>query len=189
MAEFGELAESWRHTDSRIETAINFYLTVGAIVLPGLGLLYQALQSIQLFILVSVPVAMVLFIFGFFLTQRITSADIRKEDYGLAMRMIRRYFVDQDPRIKSYIYMPIGLAAETLEDVSRQRNPYFHRRIMFAINAFNSFLVGLVFSGLIWLTFAHMLLPWGLVLIGIVFSLCTFAILQWLYRRRISLGK
>jgi hypothetical protein len=186
LAEFSELAQDWRHTDSRIETAINFYLTVGAVTLPGLGLLYQALPNVRLFIIVSVSVAVALFIFGFFLTRRITSADIYKCEYRLGMRMIRRYFTDHDSEISHYIYLPVASSIDSPEEIAKQRRPYFHQQLVLAINTFNSFIVGICAASLIWLVFGNILQPIGIALISLGLSVSSFMILFWLYKRKIK---
>lgn len=186
LAEFSELAQDWRYTDSRIETAINFYLTVGAVVLTGLGLLYQALQSVRLFILASVPLAIVLLVFGAFLTGRITSADFKKGDYRLGMSMIRRYFADRDVEASRYIYRSIASSIDDSESIAKQRRPHFHRHLILAINAFNSLIVGISSASIIWFVFGSVLLPIGIAFISLGLSAVSWFILSWLLKRRIE---
>jgi hypothetical protein len=186
LAEYSELAQDWRHTDSRIETAINFYITVGAVVLTGLGILYQALQSVQLFILASVPVAVVLFVFGVFLTLRITSADLKKGEYRLGMRIIRRYFADREAEDSRYMYRPVASSINGPEDIAKQRSPHFHERVVLAINTFNSFIVGVCSASLIWLVFGNVLLPIGIALISLGLSAVSLILLSWFLKRRIT---
>lgn len=186
LTEYNELGEFWKHTDARIETGINIYLTVCGFAFPGLGLLYQAIQSIQLFVLASIPVAMAIFILGFVLVQRITSADFNKSEYKLGMQIIRRYFADKDPEITPYLYMPIALSVESHHEIKKHWSPYFHKNLAFAINSFNSLLAGAVFGCLTWLVFNNSLATISIVLMSFGFSFITFSILNWLYRRKIN---
>ncbi|MBD3309537.1 hypothetical protein GF348_24370 [candidate division KSB3 bacterium] len=151
LTEFSEMGEFWRHTDSRIETAINFYLTVGAAALPGTVILYEAVADLRLFVIALLPIMGALFIFGFFLVRRITSADIKKAEYLLSLNLVRRYFVDHSPKVARYLYMPLAQPSESSDGMTKQVGPVFHRRIAFVVNTANSVLAGTAFSGLLWL--------------------------------------
>lgn len=186
LAEFSELAEAWRHTDARIESAINIYLTISASTFPALGLLYQAFQSIQLFLLVSIPILINLFVFGFLFTQRVTSTDITKAEYILGMQMIRRYFIDHDSEISSYLILPVALSAKNDQEIKKQKRPYFHKQLIFAVIAFNSLLVGTIIGSLTWLLFSNTLLPISIALISFVFAVSTLVILSRHYQRRVK---
>jgi hypothetical protein len=153
---------------------------------PGLGLLYQAIPNIQTFILASAPVAMAMFIFGVFLVERVTSTDFNKSEYKLGMQIIRRYFVENDPELAPYLYMPVALSVEMEQKLKKQRYPYFHKHIVFAIHSFNSLLAGLVAGCLIWLVFGNVLKLIYIFLISTGFFVVTFLVLIWLYQRRIK---
>jgi hypothetical protein len=183
LAEFSEMGKFWRHTDSRIETAINFYLTVGAVTLPGIVVLYQAIADIRLFILALLPITGALLIFGFFLVRRIMSADVKKAEYLISLNLIRRYFVDQSPQIAQYLYMPLAQPSDSLEAKVKQLSPYFHRRIALVVNSANSILAGITLSGLLWLVAGQVLSMVVVALMGIGVGIVTLIIQTWLYRR------
>jgi hypothetical protein len=187
LAEFSELGENWKHTDSRIETAINFYITLGAIVLPGLVLLYQAMKDARLFVMASLPVAGALFVAGHFLALRITESDKRKAEYRFAMQLIRRYFVDRDVEIAPYLYMPSSEPLKSEEDRLRlKRIPvHFHRQLVLTVNVLNSFLIGISIVGLVWLIFGNVLMPIGIAAFGVAISVLSLVVLNWLYHKRI----
>lgn len=173
LTEFSELAEAWRHTDARIESAINIYLTIAASTFPALGLLYQAFQSLRLFILISIPVLITLFVFGFLFTQRVTSTDIIKAEYILGMKMIRRYFIDHDAEISAYIFLPVASPAKDHQEREKQKHPSFHKQLIYAVIVFNSLLVGAIVGSLAWLIFVNIfitsLISFGCIIVALVF--------------------
>ena len=186
LAEFNEMGEFWRHTDSRIETAINFYLTVGAVAFPGIIILYEAITDIRLFIVALLPIIGTLFTFGFLLVRRITSADIRKAEYLLSLNLIRRYFVDHNPQVAQYLYMPLAQPSDSSDAKPKQLNPYFHRQIVFIVDSANSILAGAFFSGLSWLAVGHLVLPILIISVGVGVGIVAFFVQTWLYHRIIS---
>lgn len=186
LAEFNELAEAWRHTDARIDSAINIYLSVVASTFPALGLLYQAFQSIQLFILVSVPMLIILFVFGFMFMQRVTSTDITKAEYILGMQTIRRYFVDQDAEISSYLILPVASPSKNKQELDNQKHPYFHKQLIFAVIIFNSILIGTIIGSLIWLVFSDVLTIANIALISFGFIVGILIVLSRHYSKRVK---
>lgn len=186
LAEFNEMGEFWRHTDSRIETAINFYLTVGAVAFPGVIILYEAITDIRLFIVALLPIIGTLFAFGFLLVGRITSADIKKAEYLLSLNLIRRYFVDHNPQVAQYLYMPLAQPSDSSDAKPKQLNPYFHRQIVFIVDSANSVLAGIAFSCLFWLVVGHLVSTVIIISVGVGAGVVVFFIQALLYRRIIS---
>jgi hypothetical protein len=186
LAEFNETAEDWRHTDTRIETAINFYLTIVAIVLPSLIVLYQTIQNPTVFVLAAIPINGFLFIVGFFLTRRITSASILKSQYRSASQLIRRYFVDLAPELTTYIQFPVARPLGSTEKQSIPIRTALYHRVILAVNAANSVLAGASAAGLTWLLAGTLFSAVEIVGIGLATTVLSFFFLHWLFIRRIA---
>jgi len=185
LVEFSEIGQFWRHTDSRIETTINYYITVGAVVLPGVVLLYQAISDTRLFILATLPIIGALIIIGLFLVARVTNSDILKAEYILSLNLIRRYFVDNNLKIAPYLYLPIAEPSTNLEVIRRQLLPYFHHRIILVVNCANSILFGLMVCGFLWLVASQFLSFRILITVAFIISVVSLATLTWFSRKAI----
>jgi len=177
LTEFTVLSEAWRHTDSRIDSSMNFYLTFGAVVLPVLVLLYQAISDIRMMVLASLPIAAALILLGIYLESRVTSTDKTKAGYVLGMQLIRRYYVDRYPHIGSYLYLPKAEPPLKGMDEARQALTYYDSGLALVLAIVNSTLVGAIVTGTIWLSIGQPVAAWE-VLLGViagVVSLITFA--------------
>jgi hypothetical protein len=183
LTEFQEMGQFWRHTDARIEAAINFYLTIVAVFIPGIFLLYQQVVDLSLFVLMSIPLCTALIVVGYFLTRRITSSDILKAKYIFSMNLIRGYFVDNFPHIAQNLHMPISLPSN--EDNSNRLKPIFHGLIVTVSNLINSALFGFVVSGIAWLLFAKTLSLAQIILVGSIGILICYILLTWHYNKLI----
>jgi hypothetical protein len=151
LAEFREATQLWRHTDSRIETATNFYLTIGAITLPGSILLFKQLENHRDFVASMMPIVTLLALAGVLLVNRINSADLRKGDYELCRSLVMRYFVDQDDRLADYLLFPLAEPGPDLSKKVAQLRPYFHSSLTSIINVFTALLLSSIPSACLWL--------------------------------------
>jgi hypothetical protein len=106
LDEFGELGEFWRHADSRVENALNLYLTSGTIVVSAIVLLGQRSGDLDVFLTAAIFVAVALAAAGIVLARRIVGADIIKAEYIYALELIRRFFVDNAAQITPYLVLP-----------------------------------------------------------------------------------
>jgi hypothetical protein len=151
LAELSETGEFWRHTDGRIESAINFYITVAAVVLPASVLIYQSISDIATFILLALLLGILLIIMGIFLIARISNAEIRKSQYILSIQLIRSYFVNRDPEIAQYLLFPAAIPSYDQTEKENQLEPFIQRRLVIIINALNSLMIGACIYALLWL--------------------------------------
>lgn len=151
LAELSEIGEFWRHTDGRIESAINFYITVVAVVLPASVLVYQSISDIGTFILLALLLGILLIIMGIFLIARISNAEIRKSQYILSIQLIRSYFVNRDPEISQYLLFPTAIPSYDQTEKENQLEPFIQRRLVITINALNSLIIGACIYALLWL--------------------------------------
>jgi len=184
ISEYSQLGELWKHTDSRIDTTINFYITICAIVVPGSVLIFQVVKDINIFILTMLPVALIFFAAGIFFTENITLTDVHKSQYVLAQQLIRRYFVDNEPGISKYVYMEMATPSDDLEEKLIQLHPYFHKTIILSVNVINSLLIGIIISSIIWLLAPTNL--YILVLVGLFLALLSISLLTIRYNRKIA---
>lgn len=152
MAEFDQLGEFWRHTDSRIDSAINFYLTTFAIVASGSLLLFQSISDTRAFVAGMIPVGSVLLLMGVFLSSRINSTRHIKHEYTLGLNRIRRFFVDNDPNLAKYTVLPVAnIPGEPIPTgrVIRQGTVW---RFLSILHAVNSLIAGGIIFAVLWLT-------------------------------------
>jgi hypothetical protein len=138
-------------SDGRIESAINFYITIAAIVLPASVLIYQSISDIGTFILLALLLGILLIIMGIFLVVRISNAEVRKSQYILSIQLIRRYFVNRDPEISQYLLFPTAKPSYSRNEKEKQLEPYIQRRLVITINALNSLIIGACIYALLWL--------------------------------------
>ncbi len=183
LTEFQEMGQFWRHTDARIEAAINFYLTIVAVFIPGIFLLYQQVVDLNLFVLMSIPICTALIVVGYFLSRRITSSDILKAKYIFSMNLIRGYFAGNFPHIAKNLHMPISFPSD--EKDSNTLKPIFHRLIVTVSNLINSVQFGLLVSGVAWLLFAKIISLAQIVLVGSSGIMICFVLLTWHYNKLI----
>jgi hypothetical protein len=185
LAEFHEMGETWRHTDSRIETAINFYLTILAATLPATILLYQVISDFKLFVFSIIPVIGVVYAIGLLLANRIANTSIRKAEYQLAVNLIRRYYVDHDPLLANYVYFPLAQPGTNFEEKAKQLRINLHQ-LIYVIIGINSLLTSLAICGLIWLGASGVILTQLMILIGIVVFFMSVMLLRWRYQKNIK---
>jgi hypothetical protein len=154
LAEFNELGQFWRHTDSRLESGLNLYLTASAVIISAIVFFSPRVTDIRLFVIVVVLIALSLFIVGFFLSERIVSSRIIKREYIHALNLIRRFFVDRDAGITPYLFLPFADSpvdtprshAEALASLVPAQGGFF-----FVINVWNGLLLGFSTSACVWL--------------------------------------
>ncbi|HEC87220.1 MAG TPA: hypothetical protein ENI49_05070 [Thermoplasmatales archaeon] len=152
LAEFNELGEFWRHTDSRLENSLNLYLTGSAVVVSAIVFLSQQIADVRLLLLVAIFVSLALFIIGVILARRILGTALIKAEYIHALNLIRRFFVDKDAGITPYLFLPF---ADSPADSSKSSGKTFRPRIpanlLVAIHVWNGLLLGFSVSVCVWL--------------------------------------
>jgi hypothetical protein len=146
LAEYSLLGELWRHTDARIETAVNFYLTTGAILGPATLLVYQAFSEIRLFLVASILVCIALIVMGLLISTRIVRAYQIKRRYAHGLSLIRRYFVDIEPKLEGYIHLPVAGLPE-----SNRTRASLLPRLVIAVRLINSLALGWILAATTWL--------------------------------------
>lgn len=187
LEEFQQLAESWRHTDRRIDSTINYYITILSLLVPATILFYKELTNTNLVYIYGISVSSTLIIFGHLVWNRITATDIRKSEYILGMQMIRAYFVNQKNDIANYLIFPIAKPAITQFDKFRQLKPYFHRNLVIPIIIVNSLLAGGLFSMIWGLLRIEFRTTFNTVLIGIIIFLFALIYQFHAYRKKLKI--
>lgn len=181
LAEFSEVANFWRHTDSRLESALGLYFTASGLISSGLALAYQQIANTRMILLITICVVMPLLIGGIILTMRIINTSIRKEHYSRALNLIRKYFADRDTSIRSYLYMPYN---EVLP-----RKLWGPQRVLTyivtAMSIWIGVLHGTVCSAIIWLAFPYLNLS-KVLIFGSLVSIFAASIMFYLVFKRLS---
>jgi hypothetical protein len=186
LAEFSEMNATWKHTDARIETAINFYLTVLVAGLPAAALLYQAIPDIQVLAFVLILMVATVFTIGLLLANRIAIAGIRKAEYQLSINLVRRYFLDHNSDLAKYVYFPAADPSVAIEDKTKQLKVHLHQMI-YVVIVVNSLLVSLVIGWGLWLATSDRALAPGFGIISAIsFLVCVF-LLRGYYRKMIRI--
>jgi len=184
LREFNELGHFWRHTDARMESALNLYLTASSLVVAGLVYLSQQVTDLRIFISLMILVAAGLFIGGLILVSRIVSTAALKAEYIHALNLIRRYFVDTNNPIKDYLVLPLADSPKGAGHRSTQSRPiWVPASLTRAINAWNGILFGFVIGAVIWLTEQGVSLPIIIGVGGIAAGLCFLALMRLTQKR------
>lgn len=186
LAEFQQLAESWRHTDRRIDSTINYYITIVSLLVPVSILFYRKLINTDLIYIYGISVCIALIIFGHLVMTRIITTDIRKSEYTLGMKMIRAYFVNMNNDIANYLFFNIAKPTKTELDKFKKLEPLFHRNLVIPVITVNSILAGGLFSMIWGLLNIELKTALNTLLIGIIVFLFTFIYLINKYRKIIK---
>ena len=113
LAEYKQVADFWSKTDSRLEGTIRLYLTLATIVLSGFIFLSKDIFGKSFFWDIAFVVSIIFFLGGVLSFQRIVTTSLLKTEYIVSINLIRQFFVDQNPSLKQYLFLPIGLGEET----------------------------------------------------------------------------
>jgi hypothetical protein len=184
LAEFSELGEFWRHTDARLESSLNFYLTAIAVLAPATLLLRQSVSDIRSLVALMIPVGIALFVIGILLTWRVTRAILVKAEYVHALNLIRRYFVDNDPHIAKYLFLPVAEPLGEARIISRHFRVSSQRRLTLIIDVANSLLLGAIVAATLWLLTTLDLT--FIVLIGLSIAVTSFIVINWWERQAVQ---
>ena len=106
LSEFQQVNDLWRHTDSRLESGLNIYLTATAIVIPGLVYIFQNINDFSAFLKIYSLIAIGLLVGGLVLDRRISGTARVKAEYIHALNRIRGYFKERYPQIAQRLVLP-----------------------------------------------------------------------------------
>ena len=153
LSQHTEMNEDWRHLNHRIETAINLYIGVWALLGSAASVLYTDLEDVSIFLqIVGLLVLFILAAFGFFTARRITSATILRERKRLSANLIKLFFQERTPEIKDYlpVYIKTPTPLEGDSDKKRKESEgqqlvvSFPDGIVYFIYFLNSLLAGVL---------------------------------------------
>ncbi len=103
LTHLNEISEDWRYLDKRIETTLNLYVTVVALVVTAAATIYSdgtdwlvPLRSIAFAAVVLVP-------FGFITARRVKNAAILRSRKRLSTNLIKKFFQERHPEIEHYL--------------------------------------------------------------------------------------
>ncbi|MFN8497343.1 MAG: hypothetical protein U0641_05750 [Anaerolineae bacterium] len=185
LAELSALAEVWRHTDKRQETATTMYLTGSTLAVSAAVFLSPRLLDVNGFLTILILVALVLSIAGILLADRIFSTRTRKVEYAYGISLVRGFFVNLNPAITPYLWMPY------LDPMKSPQSPFgplsirkYGYTTFVVIYVWDSLLLGFAASALIWLVVPDFLRQTALIPLlaitvmvgGIVTFICMIAL-------------
>lgn len=187
LTEFSELGQFWRHTDSRIENAANMYLTICAILVPGMVLFYRVANDLRLFFIGVTLAALALFVVGVVFTGRIIQTRIIKNEYIYALNLIRGYFAEKDIGIAPYLSLPIKGSFIDLNDKQTRlpHPPFYSTAFIHLINIWNGLLFGISVASVSWLYISSLSITTIMVIGGGVALIC-YGLLDFLVKRMIK---
>ena len=145
LSQHTEMNEDWRHLNHRIETAINLYIGVWALIGSAASVLYTELKDVPIFF--RIVGLLVLFAFGFFTARRVTSATILRERKRLSANLIKLFFQERTPETRNYL--PVYVQTPTPLNIKREGQQLvvsFPDGIVYFIYVLNSFLTGVLFT-------------------------------------------
>lgn len=160
LAQFSEMNEDLRHYDRRIETALNIYAAVWALLFAGIITLYGdgETRDWQLLLRVAGVPSFVLFSLGLFTVRRVVNSTISRDRRRAAANLAQRYFTLRAPNISSYLPTlgrtprPSKSTFRKLKSLRRDYDVSFPNGIAYFIIMLNSLLAGLfVVSAASWL--------------------------------------
>ena len=182
LAEYNRLSEFWRHTDSRMESTVNLYLTASAIVVTGLVYGSQQSGDLRTFLAVSVAAAAALFVGSIIVSRRILLSSVLKARYRYRLYLIRCHFMEFDESSLTPVASPMTLSAEA----DRRAHGGFSVRVsvplLAAIYPWCSLLLGFIVGSTVWLAQPG-LSPTFIIAWGMLIAISCFIVL-WLASKR-----
>lgn len=142
---YSEMAENWRHADRRVETTINFYITVLSLLLAGAGILYNQEDNPTLLYLIFEVLAIPVVLYGYFTVNRIKSAAYLRVRYLHSLNLIQEYFKIKYPHLTHFLgrYRHKGQVALIFESSDEFKNlkPSYHDTTSWFIYILNSIII------------------------------------------------
>ena len=176
LAEFDNLVEFWRHTDSRVSSALNMYFTISALSVSGAVFFSQQIENTMLFLISVALIAMILFVAGIFLARQIISTAILKIEYVNSLNLIRCFFVEKDPEIANYLLLPLA-GSPVGVDESKEKKISPMRNLLIIIHIWDGMLLGFIVIAGMWLvipTLSRLII----IAIGIMIALMCIILLR-----------
>lgn len=184
LAEFNHIGEFWRHADSRMESSLNLYFTASAVIASGLVYISQQSVGVYSFLAIMALAAAALFVGGMMVARRILYTSFLKAHYIGALNLIRRYFVDLDDSLSTYLALPIAVDAgkdsALLVPYSRARIPI---PLLAVIYPWCSLLLGFVAGTIIWFLQLQLLV---VVSCGVMVAVSCFIVLVYVARQQVK---
>lgn len=184
LTEFSQLCEFFRHTDSRLYTGVNFYLTFAAAAVTVAAVLLGYIPDGRLYALATLPLQAAVFLVGYFLANQMMLTDIIKWEYRHGLNLVRRFFVDQYEHLAPYLVLPVAPAAST-DELSPVR-PQTVSRDVVTVLLLNAMLLGTMAATVTWIIMVGS--PWTIAAAasaGIVVAGAALALFYRGYARRV----
>jgi hypothetical protein len=150
LAEFGELCQLFRHTDSRLYSSFNFYLTFVAATITVVVLLLGYISDARFYALATLPFQCAVFLIGYFLAQHMFLSEVLKGEYRQGLNLIRRFFVDKYEHLTPYLVLPLAPPPTArVEELPREK-PHSVSRDILAISLINAIVLGTIAGTVSW---------------------------------------
>lgn len=177
ISEFNELGQFWRHTDARLESGINLYITASALIVSGAVFFSQQGIDFRTFLFFITLIALVLFMGGVILSERILGVAFVKAEYTSGLNLIRRYFIDADSSIKDYLILPTAKSPKEDKNSALKipvppRIPSF---LLMVVHIWDSLLLGFIVSSAYWLIIPQSNIKW-LIVVGVSITVICFLV-------------
>jgi hypothetical protein len=107
LSEINRVSENWRHADDIAEHRLTAYLTIVSGATGVLLVLSQLQISFSDFMRISLLIFLAIWLFGIIIFLRLINRNQVVVEYIRAINRLRRFFVDLDPFIKKYQWLPV----------------------------------------------------------------------------------
>lgn len=126
LAHFSEMSQDWRHLDQKIETALTLYISVGTLVIGGLGFTNSYDENFELLAPPIGIVALMLGAYGFFTVRRIRNASISRDRRQIAINLIKLFFEERNLEISPYlpVYVSTPTPLEGSGDTAKRKHEF-----------------------------------------------------------------
>ncbi len=156
ITEYVSITDLWKHTDGRMESGVNIYLTTNTLVISAMAFFSQSISDINLFLFITALVAIALATTGRILCGRLLGTAFNKAEYLYARDLIRRYFANRYPSIESFLYFLRSSNNSIVGDPHETNvNPRVPYTIIATINLWVSILFGYTITALLYVIFPN----------------------------------
>lgn len=187
LAEFNGLNELYRHTNSRVYTSLNFYLTFAVAAATVAVLLFGYVSDTRVFLIALLPMLSAIFLLGYFLADQVAKSTRTTREYLLGLNLIRHYFAHEYQHIAPYLILPTVSPTGSREQDLVQARPRGSNESVVVISLINSIVLGCMSGTVVWiLTAGNGWVLSAAVGVGIGVTCVAFMVLRRHIRRRYS---
>lgn len=144
LIEYQELSSTWKHTDARMESSLRLFLGTSTILVSGVAIAFTQDVPKNVISYIILFGLLLMTALGILIMKRVLGTSFIKDEYLIAINLIRGYFKDRNLAIENNLMLPTlnrkDISKEYVNDKLKDRA---NRSIIWAFQVGISLLAGL----------------------------------------------